>query len=246
MVFNDISNHLKSKHPKTVKHYAEAIESNEILTVTYRKHQTVDLKGHFWCSKISLHQQQQVGDAAVLPAKVVQSRPSQVQFYLVSMFDEKDDMNSWVYIHGSPHDAKQFEYSISLIGSNASNFRYRGFVKPLDKESTLITSEGLLLFIQKKAFNTCRIKAEEYVEWVFEVTIRDLQDKTDEKNGGVIDDALKVKAEPELQPLSFKNCLSRVKRKMSSSTSKPDLSERPEANCDLKKDTKNEDVKSGF
>ena len=193
IAFNGISDHLKSVHASSVKHVPKAIESNETLNLIYAKHQK-ESQNHFWCNMIKMNtsHQQQVGDVAVLPAKDVQSRPCQVRFYSVSMLDEKGNFNSWVYIHGSPHDAKRFAYTFSLIGRQ-SNYSYYGFVKSLNEESRLITSEGHLLFIQKNAFNTsCRTGKKED-EWECDVEIHDLQEKAKEKNDGVKSDVKGLK-----------------------------------------------------
>ena len=192
MVFNDISEHLKSIHSSSAKHIPKAIESSKTLNLIYAKHQNEN-DFHFWCKIIKMnssHQQQQVCDV-VVPAKDVQSRPFQFRFYSVSMLDENGDFNSWVYIHGSPIDAKRFAYTFSLI-SRKSNFEYYGFVRSLDEESRLIRSEGHLLFIQKKAFNTCRT-GEKDDEWECDVTIHDLQEMAKEKKNGVKSDVKGLK-----------------------------------------------------
>lgn len=239
IVFKDIPDHFASVHSS---HLARSTASDDIQTITLPKVQ----EKRVWCKKIEMNASDVDPTVGDLPDKNLRLQPRLVRFYLVSRMDDGAFI-SWVYVHGSPLDAKQFAFTISMTGSSTNKFTYNDFVKPLDTNAIEITSEGRVFFVQKKAFDDCRrIEVEEKGEMALEVEVAihdlneaDWNEETKQENDSVDDGALKVEDAPKQKPF-FKKVLSSVKRKMSSSASNPNLLKMPEANCELKKEVKSD------
>ena len=255
IVFKDIPDHFASVHSS---HLARSTASDDIClfclfykqTITLPKVQDEELEKHVWCKTIEMKSWERQDASGVdptvgdLPAKNLRLQPRLVRFYFVSRIDNGAFI-SWVYVHGSPLDAKQFAFTVSMTGSSTNKFTYNDFVKPLDTNAIEITSEGRVFFVQKNAFDDCRrIEVEEKgkMAWEVEVTIHDLyeadwNEETEQENDSVDDGALKVEDAPKQQPF-FKKVLSSVKRKMSSSSASNRNLLDMTANCELKKDVK--------
>jgi hypothetical protein len=46
-------------------------------------------------------------------------------------------MHLWIYIFGSPHEAKNYTCSLSVNGKDGNKYTYYGYVKPLGLELKL-------------------------------------------------------------------------------------------------------------
>ena len=73
-----------------------------------------------------------------------------VDFYLVGKLGS-NIMYAWIYIVGSPLEAKSYAYTMSITGKIRDKFTYHGFVKPLDEGPDDIIAKQLVFMIGVEA-----------------------------------------------------------------------------------------------
>ena len=73
-----------------------------------------------------------------------------VDFYLVGKVVSKI-MHVWIYIVGSPLEAKNYAYTMSITGEIRDKFNYHGFVKPLDDGPDNIIAKQLVFMVGVEA-----------------------------------------------------------------------------------------------
>ena len=107
-------------------------------------------------------------------------------FYLVGK-NVNSNMYFWVYIHGSPYEAKNFKYTLSVEGKKGNKFTYSDHVKPLDVKPADIFGEPSALMIGIEVAKKIR---NENLRWPMEVTIHALKEeaKDEDMESGVEDD----------------------------------------------------------
>ena len=85
----------------------------------------------------------------------------------------------WVYIFGSPHEAKNYACTLSVNGKNGNKFTYYDYVKPLDEGSADIIAKQSLFMIGTEIAKNSR---DENLEWQMEVTIHALKEEAKDKD----------------------------------------------------------------
>ena len=99
-------------------------------------------------------------------------------------------MYFWVYIHGSPYEAKNFKYTLSVEGKNGNKFTYSDNVKPLDEkpDDIMCIGEPSALMIGIEVAKKIR---NEDLRWPIEVTIHALKEeaKDEDIESGVEDES---------------------------------------------------------
>ena len=168
MVFKDIADHYTSIHCSDLP---RSFTPNNCKTITvYQTKKEERLNWVHWVKKIEMNN-------------------GSVCFYLITELDQ-NGLHSWVYIHGSPHEAKNFAYTISMRGNNEKKITYYDYVEPLDEKPDDVKAEGLVFFIQKKTVGKFRIEENEKMKWPFEVTIHSLKEeaKNEDFNSGFDDE----------------------------------------------------------
>ena len=88
-------------------------------------------------------------------------------------------MHFWVYIFGSPHEAKNYACTLSVNGKNGNKFTYYDYVKPLDEGSADIIAKQSLFMIGTEIAKNSR---DENLEWQMEVTIHALKEEAKDKD----------------------------------------------------------------
>ena len=69
-----------------------------------------------------------------------------VDFYFVGKV-VSNIMHAWIYIVGSPLEAKNYAYTMSITGKIRDKFTYHGFVKPLDDGPDDIIAKQLVFMV---------------------------------------------------------------------------------------------------
>jgi hypothetical protein len=97
-------------------------------------------------------------------------------------------MHIWVYIVGSPHEAKNYTCTLSVNGKDGNKYSYYGYVKPLDEGPLDIIAKQSLFMIGTEIAKNSR---DENLEWQMEVTIHALKEEAKDKDeeSGVEDES---------------------------------------------------------
>ena len=91
----------------------------------------------------------------------------------------KGILRFWVYIIGSPHDAKNYACTLSVNGKDGNKYTYYGHVKPLDEGPLDIIAKQSVFMIGTEIAKNSR---DENLEWQMEVTIHALKQEAKDKD----------------------------------------------------------------
>ena len=110
-----------------------------------------------------------------------------VDFYFVGKV-VSNIMHAWIYIVGSPLEAKNYAYTMSITGKIRDKFTYHGFVKPLDDGPDDIIAKQLVFMVGVEAMKELK---DENGNLKIDVTIHALKEdaKDTDLESGVEDES---------------------------------------------------------
>ena len=169
IIFKDVADHMNEKH------FDFSQESAKRLIVTFDKTQTYQ---HVFKMK-----EGQCNPS--LPRKIEIN--GQSDFFLVGTV-VNNILNFWVYILGSPHEAKNYACTLSVNGKKGNKFTYYDYVKPLDMGPADVINKQSLFMIGPEIAKNSR---DENLEFQMEVTIHALKEEAKDKDeeSGVEDES---------------------------------------------------------
>jgi len=158
--FKDITDHLESTHSINLRTHSVK------LSLTKNSH-----------SFLLLTNVVSSGEAITSWLRIVEFNGTIL--YLVGKNVYSKYMYFWVYIHGSPYEAKNFKYTLSVEGKNGNKFTYSDHVKSLDEKPADIFGEPSALMIGIEVAKKIR---NEDLKWPIEVTIHALKEEAKDED----------------------------------------------------------------
>ena len=168
IIFKDLADHLNEKHFDFSKEHAKKFVAT--FEKAQRNRHVYDMRfcleeKYYWTRKIKIK--------------------DRYDFFLVGTIVNRI-MHFWVYIVGSPHEAKNYTCTLSVNGNDGNKYSYYGYVKPLDEGSADIIAKQALFTIGTEI---AKNSSNENEEWQIVVVIHALKEevKDKEEESGVED-----------------------------------------------------------